>query len=146
MLRSFSIIFTFIFSFGVFAQLNPKKIKNNDLRGTKEIISISFSGDKKNLRYFINKSSMGDYQLSQSENNKTLKSIKLGSDEGQTLDDSFVDKFVTMKYMMEGNLKEKCEKSFDLSMRGEDLKVCSEDAPRMAIVNELINLFKGKLI
>ena len=128
------------------AQYTPKKIQNNDLRGKKEIFSIKFIENKMNQHFFISKSQMGQFHIEQSQDKKIKKRIKIDSENAQKIDDDFVDKFITMKYMMSKKYEKKCEQTYTLNMRGEDLKVCKTDISRMSIVSELIKLFKSKLI
>ena len=88
-----------------FAQLTPKKIENNDLRGKKEIFSIRFF-EKETVNYLnISKTQMGEFHLEQSVGKLLKKRVKIDSDNAQKIDDQFVDKFITMKYMMEKKYK-----------------------------------------
>lgn len=146
MLRSFFLYFFIFYSTLSFAQLEPKKIENNDLRGNKEIFSINFKLKNKVHHYYVSITGTGDYLIGQLENEKLLKRVKVDSTAAKSFDDNFVDKFINMKYMMDQVLKDKCSDQYTLHMRGEDLKVCPDDSARVVIVNELIELFKGKLI
>jgi len=128
------------------AQYTPKKIENNDLRGKKEILSIQFLENKTHFQFLIVQSEMGQFHLEQTEDKKLQKSVKMDTESAQKIDDQFVDKFITMKYMMEKKFEKKCIETYTLFMRGEDLKVCKADTSRMSMVGEIIKLFKANLI
>lgn len=131
----------------VWSQLTPKKIKNNDLRSSKEVISISYSGKKKQENYSLNKTPQGEFHINHNVDKKLVKSQKVASQSATQFDETFADKFITMKYMMKSAPKKSaCKNSYKLFMHGEDYEVCESDQPRVSMIQELINLFKKKLI
>ena len=148
MLRVSILLYLFIFSCLVVAQdtKSPAKTKNSDLRSVREILSIKYPENKTFEKLYVSTTSGGQFHLQHQVNDKIVKSIKIDSANAQSIDDQFVDKFITMKYMMEKKYKDKCSDYLFLIMRGEELKVCVKDSQRVSIVGELIKLLKSNLI
>lgn len=146
MLRITIIALVLFMSSFSWSQLTPKKIKNNDLRSTKKVISLSYSKKLNEFDYSLLKSAQGEFHLKHNINQKLVKSQKLGTENANEMDAAFADKFITMKYMMSEKQKSKCKVYYLLFMHGEDFKVCDGDKHRVSLIKELITIFKKKLI
>lgn len=141
MLR-YTILFL-LFSVSVFAQTRtPKRTDTTDLRTHKSVFEIIFTENKQKNFIQFKSNAQGNYHLHHLVGTKLISSKKLTSENAQKIDEEFVDKFITMKYMMGESDIKKCDTSIELKMRGEDFEVCQKDKKRNDLVKEFIKKMK----
>lgn len=129
-LTAISILFLFGFK-------TPEKTSNVDLRTFETVLSIDQVNAEK---YQLQKSSAGQYFLSRL--NKKKNSIyKLSSEKAKLIDESFVESFIHLKYMMPAYDK-KCEVQYSLFMRGEEAKICHKEKSKINKSIKIVSLFK----
>ncbi|MBD65517.1 MAG: hypothetical protein CME62_09940 [Halobacteriovoraceae bacterium] len=146
MLRILSIIFLSFVSLSAFAQVTPKATDTKDLRTENEMFSILFMDDKEKNTIVFSSDSLGSYHLNHSVNSKLVKRKKVPTQTAQKIDENFVDKFITMKYMMDTKVIDDCKSKTTLSMRGEKFSICPKDTERTNVVSELLKSLKQVLI
>jgi hypothetical protein len=123
-------IILFISTSLAFAQ---EKISNIDLRGLNKVLSIS----DKESKFEFTKSSIDQYFLNTIKNKKYTKT-KLGNSDFKIFDKFFVKNFIDLKYMMAPAPKT-CKVSYELFMRGEQLRVCTKELKKIKRVKLLIS-------
>ncbi len=122
--------------------MSQEKSDNNDLRGQKRIFSISEKINKSNIIYEMVSSSSGQFNFQIQKKNKVDKSVKVSGDEVRRVDDNFVDKFITLKYMMGKSSEKNCKKAYSLSLRGEKQKICTHEKEKIDMVKKIIRNLK----
>lgn len=126
----FIIITTFMISLIAYSQ---EKINNNDLRHVSKVISIS----EGKSTYEFSKNKLDQLFYESKVGSKFLKK-KIDRIEFKKIDDSFVNDFINLKYMMSATPKE-CKISHTLFMRGESLNVCSSEKKKIEKIKLLIS-------
>lgn len=128
-----------VFSFCAFAQ---DKTENTDLRAKKEIFSIKELG--KNFEHYTLESSIsGQFNISILKKEKLIDTKKIDTKFARSMDDEFVDKFISMKYIMKKQRKKDCKDTFLLSLRGEIQKICSSEKEKIDVLRVFIEKFKN---
>lgn len=112
---------------------SEERASNSDLRGG----SVLFSIDHKKDNYTLLRSAAGAHSLIINNSNE-----KIDSRVAMQLDDEISAEFINLKYFM-GEV-ETCKKFELVSMRGEQLKLCSSDKKRRNKVAALVKLIESK--
>lgn len=115
---------------------NPIKTSNNDLRTFETILSISeISGDE----FKLQRSTDGQYLLSGLKDKNSI-THKLSQSKARNIDESFVEGFVKLKYMMPA-VDGECKVEFSLFMRGEATTICRKEKNKIAQSKKIVSLF-----
>ena len=138
-IRSTLLVFTFILSMSF---KTPEKINNTDMRAIPTVLSIKNS---KAETFSLKKSINGQYFLEKSKKSKSIM-FKLSSSKAQKIDETFVERFINLKYMMTPFSGKKCDVEYELNMRGEKSQVCKAEALKVKESKKLVGLLKKYFI
>lgn len=116
--------------------------KNNDLRKRYNLFLIKDMQGRKTFVYKMNSSNNGQFNFIQEEENKIIGQKKVNSADAQKLDDLFVDKFISFKYLMNKKNEKECKESFYLNLRGEELSICNTEKEKIKEVKKLLEKLK----
>lgn len=131
-------LFFLTVSISIFAQ---EATKNNDLRKQYVLFHIKDMSEKNTIEYKMNSSNGSQFNFVLIEKDKVIKKKKMSFKEAQALDEKFVDKFITFKYLMKSEDLKKCNNSFYLNLRGEELTICKDEKKK----NQEMHTFLQKL-
>jgi hypothetical protein len=141
-MKKFILFFFVIFSIGtVFGQ---EKSSNNDLRIKKEIFSIKEFSSKGHILYQLEASITGQFNILITHKKTIVSNKKVDTTYAQKIDDEFVDRFISFKYMMKARSTEKCKDSFFLSLRGEGQMICTDEKVKIEKIKVFIKNLKNK--
>ncbi|MBT4792471.1 MAG: hypothetical protein HON90_12945 [Halobacteriovoraceae bacterium] len=126
-------------TFGFSQEVNTQ---NNDLRVKREIFTVKDLLHDKKIIYKLETSMSGQFTVVIEENKKIVKVKKVGTQQAQKMDDIFVDRYISLKYMMDSSNRKKCKSYYQLSLRGELLSVCEAEKEKIKIVKEFIAKFE----
>lgn len=127
-----------LLSFSIYGQ---DKSSNNDLRIKKEIFTIQEFEGKHIKLYRLESSINGQFNILIKRKKKILSNKKVDTEDAQKIDEDFVDKFISMKYIMKSRKGESCKNAFHLSLRGEGQMICQDEKEKiMKIKTFLANL------
>ncbi len=136
-----------MFSFCIFGQAygqeaRPEKlkVKNNDLRGEREIFSVS---NPKNISQNLSLLESGESQFLLELAGKDRR--KVSGESVQKADGVFVKGFIDLKYGTRPAQIGDCPHYVTLFFRGDTEKVCSGDDKRMAKIDRLLQTVKHEL-
>lgn len=107
-----------------------QKTQNNDLRSFKNMFEIR-SLEKKNLSYKLNVINSDQYIIIYGDNDESLRISSLSSEK---IDNKFVSEFIKMKYSMTRSNKSICYEAYELVMRGEKQKICSDEINKLRML------------
>lgn len=122
------------------AQKVPSGANNNDLRNSSELFSITST----NFVYRFESSVNGQFSLNYYEQSKLKGSWKVDTEAASKLDADFADRFIALKYEMQGMKNKKCSKKFSLSMRGEGQNICGSEKEKIKLLENFINDLKKR--
>ncbi|MFT6632043.1 MAG: hypothetical protein ACJAS4_002005 [Bacteriovoracaceae bacterium] len=141
-MRKTILVLFIIFTSGL--AFSQEKSNNNDLRIKREIFSIKEFSGKNHILYKLESSITGQFNILISKKNKIVSNKKVDTSEAQKMDDEFVDRFISFKYMMKARSKKKCQNSFFLSLRGEGQQICADEKAKIEKIKAFINTLKNK--
>lgn len=136
-------LLSLVLSIFCFFGFKTKKSSNNDLRGKKEIFSIKEVSKKRVTIYSLESSISGQYNIAITEKGKTISNKKVDTSDAQKMDDEFVDRFISFKYLMKARSQKKCQDSYFLSLRGEKQTICSDEKDKIDKIRVFINTLKN---
>lgn len=124
-----------IYSLNAFTQ---QKSFSGDLRSKKEVFSLHEKKTKSPRVYKLEKSAVGEFNLSFIRGNQLVRTWKMTRNEAKSLDDTFFDQFLSLKYDMKAYKKD-CISLYSLVMHSSDtLNVCKTDHIRIKAVKKLL--------
>ena len=112
---------------------------NHDLRNDRAIFKILKVSKK--LTYSLKSSSSGQFNYQMIKGKKIVKSQKVDPVDAQVMDDQFVDKFITFKYMMKSREGAKCNHVYKLNLRTEELTICAGEKAKITGIESLLKKF-----
>ncbi len=137
-------LFGLFLSFIVLVGFKAPKSNNNDLRIKKEIFVIKEFSEKSSIIYKLETSITGQYNIEISRKNKILSNRKVDTEDAQKMDDQFVDRFISFKYIMKEREAKKCKNQFFLSLRGEEQIICSDEEDKVNKMKAFIDILKNQ--
>lgn len=133
------VLLLFICSFSALAQ---QKTSNNDLRKFYNLFQIKDLKSKQAIEYKMNTSGKGQFNLELLNKAKVVQKSKVNSKQAQTLDEQFVDKFISFKYLMNPTPDKGCKDQFYLNLRGEELVICENEKDKIKQLNAFLEQLK----
>ena len=116
--------------------------KNNDLRKHFNLFLIKDMQSKEQITYKMSSSKSGQFNFTMESGQNILNKKKINSVDAQKMDDLFVDKFISFKYLMKEKSKKKCPELFYLNLRGEELIICKDEREKIVEMKALIEKMK----
>lgn len=128
------IVYIFIlFGLTLRVALCQEATKNNDLRKEYTLFKIKdVQNNQKSREFRLSSSVSGAYNLTILEDENVSKKKKIDSKYAQSIDEKFVDHFITLKYLMKSQEVKKCIEAYNLNLRGEQLVICSTESKKLA--------------
>ncbi len=117
----------------------PTAESNTDLRGSLELFSIQNPDGE---MIVLERTSNFEYFIAGGEKGPETKT-KIDAKAAETLDRSFVSIFIKSMYEL-ATYEGKCEKSWNLKMKGDVQKVCKEDDKRHQLLVEFLDPLRKK--
>jgi hypothetical protein len=130
-------ILTLLLCFISLSFRTPEKTSNIDLRTFETVLSI---GDVVGNTYELKKSTAGQYFLTSVED-KQNNIFKVSEARAKKIDETFVEGFIKLKYMMP-EMPGKCIVRYSLLMRGEATKICKKEKDKINQSQKIVSLFK----
>jgi len=140
-------ILVFIFSCCLGSVYAQERTSNFDLRTQKTIFQIKKIEGKNSEQINLKSSISGQYSVDHKLNTQSQMAKKIDIVTAQKLDDEFVDKFINFKYLSkERTGKEKCIEIYFLDLRGETLKICSDEKAKVNELDKMIVKIKEEFL
>lgn len=139
-------ILTVILLLNLTCGLAQDATSNKDLRKQYELFVLKCFEAKRIVEYKMISSLSGQYNFQVIEDGKVKKQKKLSFADAQLLDEKFVDKFISFKYLMKANLKDVCKDAFYLNLRGEELVICQSETEKNKEMNEFTKSLKNMFL
>lgn len=127
-----------VMCFSISAQ---EKESNQDLRKDGTLFKLSDIKSKSAFRLMHN--NLKEYYLQKNDNAKGR--LRLSTDKMREIDSEFVQKFFIVKHVLGQNSQKKCDKAYEMMLRGEPVVVCSGEEKKVAEVKKLMTYLNGFL-